>query len=169
MGLWSGLPPAQARAQQRGVADGGYPFTCAVLDDMTFFADGEALAEGDVEDMLRGMAPALRRFGVDLRVQTVSDDDDGYVVDISGRRCPVLDADDRHRRSAWLLATVRPLAVVDDLLVGAGAPVRVHTLHAGGNEGLALLLDPAVVEVVRASGLVADRDLPEPVRPHRRR
>lgn len=28
---------------------------------MTFFADGEDLAEGDVEDPLREMAPALHR------------------------------------------------------------------------------------------------------------
>jgi hypothetical protein len=40
---------------------------------MTFFADGEDLAEGDVEDALREMAPALHRFGVELRVHTVSD------------------------------------------------------------------------------------------------
>jgi hypothetical protein len=108
------------------------------------------------------MAPALRRFGVELRVHTVSDNNSGeYVVDINGRRCLVLDAGDWHGNLPWLLATVRPFAVVNGLLVEAGAPVRVHTLRAGGNDGLALLLDPAIVEVVRGSGLIYDRDLPE--------
>ena len=167
-GFWFGLPPAQARAQQREVAAGGYPFNCAVLDDVTFLADGEDLAEGDVEDVLREMAPALRRFGVELRVHTVSDNNSGeYVVDINGRRCLVLDAGDWNGNLPWLLATVRPFAVVNDLLIEAGAPVRVHTLHTGGNEGMALLLDPAIVEVVRGSGLVSDRDLPEIVRLNR--
>ncbi|WP_260709531.1 NADAR family protein [Dactylosporangium aurantiacum] len=61
---------------------------------MTFHADGEELAEGGVEDVLREMAPALRRCGAALRVPTVSgnNDDGGYVVEINGRRCLVLDA-----------------------------------------------------------------------------
>jgi hypothetical protein len=109
VGFWSGLPPAQAQRQQCEVAAGGYPFTCAVLDDVTFFADGEDLAEGDVENLLREMAPALRRFGLELRVHTVSGNDSGeYVVDINGRRRRVLDAGDWRDNSSWLLATVRP-------------------------------------------------------------
>ena len=56
-----------------------------------------------------------------------------------------------------------------DLLAQAGTPVRVHTLHAGGNEGLALLLDPAIVDIVRSNGLIPNRDLPKPDRQHRDR
>ncbi|MEV0129240.1 hypothetical protein AB0H83_12385 [Dactylosporangium sp. NPDC050688] len=161
MGFWRDLPPAAARDQQREVAAGGYPFTCAVLDDVMFDADGEELAEGSVEDLLREMAPALRRLGVTLRVRTVSADEDSYVVDINGRRCLVLDADDWRYNAPWFEATVRPLAVVNDLLAAAGTPVRVFTLYTGGNEGKALLLDPAVVDAVRASGLAGDAELPE--------
>jgi hypothetical protein len=152
------------------VAAGGYPFTCAVLDDVTFFADGEDLAEGGVEDLLRQMAPALRRCGVELRVRTISGNDSGeYVVDINGRRCLVLAADDWRDDAPWLRATVRPLAAVNDLLAQAGTPIRIHTLYAGGNEGLALLLDPAIVDVVRSSSLIPDRDVPELPRQHRNR
>jgi hypothetical protein len=163
LGFWRDQPPAAAEAQQREVAAGWYPFTCAVLDDVDFHADGEELAEGEVEGLLREMAPALRRFGVTLRVRTVSEnnDDDGYVVEINGRRCLVLGADDWRCNSPWFEATVRPLAVVNDLLAAAGTPVRVFTLYTGGNEGRALLLDPAVVDAVRRSGLLDDRELPE--------
>ncbi|MET7418734.1 hypothetical protein [Dactylosporangium sp. NPDC005555] len=160
-GFWHDQPPAAAEAQWREVAAGGYPFTCAVLDDVAFHADGEELAEGNVEDLLREMAPALRRFGVTLQVRTVSGSHDDYVVDINGRRCVILDAGDPHTDSPWFEATVRPLALVNELLVAAGTPVRVFTLYTGGNEGRALLLDPAVVDAVRHSGLVDDREVPE--------
>ncbi|GAA1542056.1 hypothetical protein GCM10009827_071930 [Dactylosporangium maewongense] len=157
--------------QRREVAAGGYPFNCAVLDDVTFRADGEDLAEGGVEDLFGEMAPALRRFGVTLRIRTVcgNGDEEGYVLDINGCRFPVLDADDWRYNSPWLEATVRPLAVVNDLLAAAGTPVRVFTLYAGENDGLALLLDPAVVHTVRRSGLVDDRNTPELPRPNRDR
>jgi hypothetical protein len=161
VGFWRDQPPATAQAQRCEVAAGGYPFICAVLDDVDFDADGEDLAEGKVEDLLRRMAPALRRFGVTLRVDTVSNDDDGYIVEINGRRCVVLEADDWRHDSPWFEATVRPLAVVNDLLAAVDAPVRVFTLYTGGNEARALLLDPAVVDAVRRSGLVEDRELPE--------
>ncbi|MFG2045364.1 hypothetical protein [Dactylosporangium sp. NPDC048998] len=130
---------------------------------MDFHADGEDLAEGGVEDLLREMAPALRQFGVTLRVRTVSgnDDEGDYVVDINGRRCPVLGADDWRYNSPWFEATVRPLAVVNDLLAAAGTPVRVFTLYTGENGGRVLLLDPAVVDAVRRSGLVDDHNTPE--------
>lgn len=53
------------------------------------------------------MVPALRRFGVDLHVHTVSGNDSGEgVVDLSGRRCLVLGAGDWRGNSPWLLATV---------------------------------------------------------------
>ncbi|MFF5235529.1 hypothetical protein [Dactylosporangium sp. NPDC000521] len=163
VGFWRDQSLAAAEAQRREVAAGGYPFSCAVLDDVTFHADGEELAEGGVENLLREMAPALRRCGVTLRVRTVSEnnDDGGYVVEINGRRCLVLDADDWRYNSPWFEATVRPLAVVNDLLAAVGTPVRAFTLYTGGNEGRAVLLDPTVVDAVQRSGLVDDREVPE--------
>ena len=121
-----------------------------MLDDLNFHADGEDLAEEGVEDLLREMTPALRRFGVELEVRTLSGTgaDEGYVEDINGRRCLVLDAEDWRYNSPWFEATVRPLAIVNDLLAAAGASVRVFTLYTGENDGRALLLDPAVSRVV---------------------
>jgi hypothetical protein len=162
-GFWVGLPPAEAQAQQRQVAAGGYPFTCAVLEPLTFFADGEDLAEGGVEELLREMTPALLRFGVALQVETISEGDTGvaYVVRINGRDCTVLDDDDLRYNWPWFEATVRPLSVVNDLLHAAGTQTRVLTLHTGGNEGLALLLDPTIVDIIRRSGLLTAGNLPE--------
>jgi hypothetical protein len=165
LGFWYGVPLVQMREQYRAVAAGGYPFACAVLADVAFDADGEELAEGHVEDLLAAMAPALRRFGVDLQVRTLSRTDDRYALDINGRRCVVLDADDWRFNLPWFEATIRPLAIVNDLLARAATPIRVFTLHAGGNEGAALLLDPAVVDAVRRSGLFRPSDLPELPRP----
>jgi hypothetical protein len=88
-------------------------------------------------------------------------------VDINERRYLILDADDWQYKSPWIEATVHPLAVVNDLLTEAAARVRVFTLHTGRNEGQARLLDPAVVEAVRPSGLVEAGNLPE-LRLHRR-
>lgn len=161
-GFWHGLSAAAAAGQHREVAAGGWPFNCAVLDDVNFRADGEDLAEEGVEDLLSEMAPALRRLGVDLQFRTLSGTDSkaGYVVDINGRRCLVLDADDWRYNSPWCEATVRPLAVINDLLAAVGTPVRVFTLYTGENDGRALLLDPAIVDAVRRSGLVDDRNTP---------
>ena len=62
---------------------------------------------------------------------------------------------------AGIYATVRPLAVVNDLLAQTGANVRAFTLYAGGNEGLALLLDPRIPAVMARSGLFGEDDMPE--------
>ena len=56
---------------------------------------------------------------------------------------------------------VRPLAVVNDLLAETGTDVRAFTLSAGGNEGLALLLDPRVPGAMARSGLFGEDDMPE--------
>jgi hypothetical protein len=61
---------------------------------------------------------------------------------------------------AWLVATVRPLAVINDLLAEAGAVPRIFTLYAGANFGVAWLLDPRIVAAVADSGLVEDDELP---------
>jgi hypothetical protein len=160
IGFWHGVPLEQMREQYRAVAAGDYPFTCEVLADVAFPADGEDLAEGRVEELLHAMAPVLARYGVALGVQRLSASEDEYVLDINGRRCVVLDADDWRYNAPWYEATVRPLAVVNDLLARAGSPTRVFTLYAGDNGGIALLLDPAVVDAVRHAGLLDQRDLP---------
>ena len=61
---------------------------------------------------------------------------------------------------AWETATVRPLAVINDLLAEAGAIPRLFTLYTGGNEGIAWLLDPRIVAAIADSGLLSDREVP---------
>ncbi|WP_432825009.1 hypothetical protein [Dactylosporangium sp. CA-092794] len=164
LGHWSHLSAAAAGEQMRAVAGGEYPFMGDAFEGLEFFADGEDLAEGGVEELLRAMAPALRRHGVELRVEVVrlpTSDDDEYVLNINGRRCRVWGPADWSGRQAWHSATVRPLAVVNELLAECGATARVFTLYCGGNEGTALLLDPAVVDAVRLSGLVDPYNVPE--------
>ena len=160
---WSHLPPATAAECQGVVAAGGYPFTGDVFPGVDFITDGEELAEGGVEDLLQLMDPALSDHGVALRVEVsrlAKSIDDDYVLHINGRRCLVLDRDDWIYGRPWYDATVRPLAVVNDLLVEAGASARVFTLYTGGNEGAALLLDPQVIAAVARSGLIDAEDLP---------
>lgn len=83
-----------------------------------------------------------------------------YVVAINDRRCIVWTPDDWTAQRAWETATVRPLAVVNDLLAEAGATVRLFTLLAGTEDAIALLLDPRIVAAVADSGLVRESGVP---------
>lgn len=86
---------------------------------------------------------------------------DEYVIDINRRRCRVLGPADWLEGRAWHCATVRPLAIVNDLLAETGAAPRAFTLYCGGNEGMALLLDLAIVDAVRSSGLLDTCNVPQ--------
>ncbi|MPY31298.1 hypothetical protein FNH09_08290 [Streptomyces adustus] len=163
-GLWDHLPAEQRGSAMADVAAGSYPLRLGLLlEQIVFWADGEELAEGGVEEFLRTLAPALARCGVVLEVETIRDTDD-YTVSINGTRYVVLRPEDREHGDSWALATVRPLAVVNRLLAAAGrSPLRVHTLHTtGGNDGLALLMDPRAAEAMRASGLFSEHNVPKP-------
>lgn len=156
VGLWSEQPDAVREQNLQTVAAGGSPFGLPGCEEFEFFADGEDLAEGDVEEFLETLRRPLLRYGVNLDVSTV-DDGPGYTVMINGRRCVVLDdADDPD----WLGATVRPLSVVNALLDDVNATRRVYLLYAGGNDGLALLLPPAAVHAMIESGLFDPTEIP---------
>ncbi|MFG2944180.1 hypothetical protein [Streptomyces adustus] len=160
-GLWDHLPAEQRAAAMTEVAAGSYPLHFGVLTEhVEFFADGEDLAEGGVEEFLRTLAPALARCGVALEVETIRDTDD-YTVSINGIRYVLLKPEDLEHGDSWVLATVRPLAVVNRLLAAAGrSPLRAHTLYTGGNDGFALLMDPQAAEAMRASGLFPAHEVP---------
>jgi hypothetical protein len=164
LGVWAEASPEAAAVQQQAVAGGAYPLTLPVFKPVWFRTDGEDMAEFKTEDVLRAMAPALKRHGVVLTVGTVIENNgETYVVSINGRNCVLWTAEDG--RWSWLTATLRPLLMVNDLLDAAGATVRVSTLSVGSNDGVALLLNPAVVAAMRDSGVIKSRDLPELVRP----
>jgi hypothetical protein len=160
-GLWDHLSAELRESAMTEVATGCYPLHFDLLfEQIEFFADGEELAEGGVERFLRALAPALVRYGVVLEVETVPDVDD-YIVSINGIRCMVLRPEDWEGGDPWALSTVRPLAVVNQLLAAAGrSALRAHTLYAGGNEGLVFLMDPRAAEAMRASGLFPEHEVP---------
>ncbi|GAA2017914.1 hypothetical protein GCM10009839_12390 [Catenulispora yoronensis] len=165
-GLWDHLPVEQRRAAFADVATGCYPLDFDLLyEQVEFCADGENLSEGGVERFLASLAPALVRHGVSLQVEPVefsAPDVGDYVVSINGLRCVVWrGVECQDGSDTWTMATTRPLAVVNQLLEDAAAsPVRAHTLYAGGNDGLVLLLNPGIAEAMRASGLFPDHEVP---------
>jgi hypothetical protein len=165
-GLWDHAPPGLRAAEQARIADGGYPFASDVVEEICFFADGEALAEGGVERFLAELAPALRQHGLQLQVRAVQDPyragdpNLDYVVEINGIRCTIWEPEEWEVGYPWEDATVRPLAVVNTLLEEAHSSVRAFTLYAGANEGLVLLLDLRVPAAMRASGLFPEREVP---------
>jgi hypothetical protein len=169
LGLWQHLPAEAAAAGERAVAEGAHPLGgLATLDEEPgvryFDVDGEAMAEGGVDRTLREFAPVLRAHGVDLRITLVSHpalvDGSDYVVAINDRRCLVWTSEDWVSGNPWWVSTVRPLAVVNDLLADAGALPRLHILTAGGNQGEAWLLDPRIVAAMADSGLIDGDSLP---------
>jgi len=147
-GLWRAAEPAERQAQLAAIVEGAYPLHLPVFDDVCFPADGEALAEGGIEALLKAMSPALAEHGLRLKVRR----HDGNVLinDWSCGECPTA-----------FTATVRPLSVVNSLLAQVGAAIRVYTLYTGGSQGLAYLVDPRVVRAMRLSGLYDRRELPE--------
>jgi hypothetical protein len=161
--MWRHLPDDEAAAAEQMVADG----RPSVLDGdpgvRWFHVDGEFMAEGGVEQVLRDMATGLRTYGVELHIETVNSpirvDDGDYVVAINGHRCLVWRPDD-WAADPWKVSTVRPLTVVNDLLAEANAPARLFTIGAGGNEAIAWLVEPRIVAAIADSGLVGGHGLP---------
>jgi hypothetical protein len=170
LGMWQDFAEGAAAAGERAVAEGAYPFGgTATLDEEPglryFFVDGETMAEAGVKRKLADLEPALRAHGIELRVENVnrplvSDVGGDYVVAINGCRCVVWTPADWAAQRAWEVATIRPLAVINDLLAEAGAVPRLFTLYAGGNDGIVWLLDPRIVAAVAESGLVEEDEVP---------
>jgi hypothetical protein len=166
-GLWAGLPSRDGARLRGAVAAGASPVTG--LAERGWQADGEDLAEGDVEDLLRSMTDALQRRGVSLAVESVrsprDDGSTGYTVRINGELLDLFDydpAEPRMPRSAdpWMDCTVKPLGLVNRLLDEAGSPDRVAVFYAGGNDGLAVLLPLQAIQLLAGSELIPERDRP---------
>ncbi|MFC7484610.1 hypothetical protein ACFQX7_37700 [Luedemannella flava] len=167
LGLWERLSENEAAAAERMAAEVEYPFV-GFGDEPGldfFFVDGEEMAECGVDRQLRHLVPALRTCGVDLRIERVNEpvgeEEGDYTVMINGRLCVVWRPEEWAGYLSWEVATVRPLAVINDLLAEAGATKRLFTLYAGGNEGIAWLLDPRIVAAIADSGLIGkDHEVP---------
>ena len=165
-GLWDHLPARAQEAAQSRITSGEYPLCCDDIDEQVeFIADGEDLAEGGVQDFLKEITPSLARWGLDLRVQVISDPyeagaDSDYVLAINDVRCTVWTREEIESRDLRYQATIRPVQVINRLLADIGADARVLTLYAGGNDGMAFILNPRVPAAMKASGLFKDRDVP---------
>lgn len=157
LGMWRFVSEEEAGAAQRKVAEGGYPFSAATdePDGDWFHIDAEEMAEGQIRYQLQDMLPRLRELGVDLVAEMLDPDleNGDAVVVINGRRCVLWSPGDWETGLPWLTSTIRPLAVINDLLAEAGAIERVFLLR----DGVVWLLDPRIVEAVAASGAITDQ------------
>jgi hypothetical protein len=169
LGFWQHLSAEDAAAGEQAVIQGTHPLGgLATLDEEPglrfFYVDGETMAEGGVDRVLAELAPALRPYGVEPHVELVNYPDSvesgDYVVKINGRTCVVWTPRDWVANSPWAVSTVRPLAVLNDLLAEAGAVPRFYTLQTGGNDGVAWLLEPRIVAAITESGLFGENDTP---------
>lgn len=122
--------------------------------------DGEDLAEGNVESVLRGMGPSLARLGVDLSVETnvgpFDENSDGYDIVINGVQVEMYRSDPSDPRvplsdDPWLDCSVKPLAALNRLLRDSDSIYRIGIAFPGGNDGLAILLPGDILERLAAS------------------
>lgn len=132
-------------------------------------ADGEDLADGDVEDWLRGMTAPLSDCGVQLAVTTCSSphDDrlDSYTVKVNGETLHLYSVDPADPAlpltyDPWLDCTIKPAAEVNRLLLAAGSDCRIAVFWPGGNDGFSVLgpesvLRAATVATRAAAGVSA--------------
>ncbi|WP_153455635.1 hypothetical protein [Streptomyces smaragdinus] len=159
-GLWRGLSSDRASEIVRGLVSGL---------DMTWpsggawRADGEDLAEGEVEEWLAGMVGSLGDCGVSLVVETRSGpyDErlDSYRVAVNGKGLDLYFVDPAERSlplalDPWMDCTVVPAAEVNRLLGEVGSERRVGVFWPGGNDGFSVLGPEGVLREA-AAGIVA--------------
>jgi hypothetical protein len=152
---------------RNAVANGASPV--AGLAGRGWRADGEDLAEGEVEELLGSMTGAVQHRGVPLTVESVmSPHDDastGYTLRINGELLDLFEyspADPGMPLAAdpWMDCTIRPLGLVNRLLDEAGSADRVAVFYAGSNDGLAVLLPLEAIQVLATSELIPGHDRP---------
>ena len=126
-------------------------------------ADAEDLAEGEVKAFIDELAPQLRLLGVriDSVTQHITDDTD-YRVTVNGQPYIIYHANEIHANDLWQRASTRTFALVNALLAKAGSDEQLYQL-SGGNDGRAILLTPEMYATIKASQLVAEKNLPQPV------
>jgi hypothetical protein len=152
-GLWRGNPHAYQIVSS----------TLTAEDKVAWFggglwrADGEDLAEGDVEVWLTEMIGALAECGVRLDVATIrgplDEQSTGYTVRINGQDIALYDHDPNEpnlpaTEDPWMDCTVMPAAAVNRLLEAAGSDCRLALFWPGGNDGISVLAPRAVLAAV---------------------
>jgi hypothetical protein len=127
-------------------------------------ADGEDLADGQVEAWLGGMAAALNDCGVELHLATVIGPFDegsaGYAVAVNGTPLylymyaadePEVPATD----DPWMDCSADPAAEVNRLLEVAGSSRRLALFWPGGNDGFSVLGEESVLRRAGERGLTS--------------
>jgi hypothetical protein len=152
-GLWRGIPGGRQIVSS----------TLTTEDSAVWFggglsrADGEDLAEGDVEMWLTEMIGALAQCGVRLDVSTIrrplEERSTGYTLSINGRDIVLYDFDPNERNlpaaeDPWMDCTVMPAAAINRLLEAVGSDCRVALFWPGGNDGISVLVPRAVLTVL---------------------
>jgi len=136
------------------------------LDDLGWPADGEDLAEGTVETLLKSMKPALAKRDVRLRVKTIDSPhrtgSPGYAIEVNGEIIDLYRLNPSEpslplSEDPWLDCTMLPLRRVNELLAEVGSGDRVVIFEPGGNDGLAILATPAVLESLLAAPTPTER------------
>jgi hypothetical protein len=161
-GLWSDIAADQKRASIQALGSG---------EDVTWtaggawFADGEDLADGEVEAWLRRMAVPLNDCGLKLRIATVSGPFDqgsaGYSVSVNGTLLNLYTFSQDEpgvpaTNDPWTDCSIEPAAEVNRLLDVVGSARRVALFWPGGNDGFSVLGEESVLQRVceygRSSG-----------------
>jgi hypothetical protein len=158
-GLWSHVAEDQKRACIRALGSGE---DVAWAAGGAWRADGEDLAEGEVEEWLRRMVVPLNDCGVELRVATVrhpyGQGSTGYSVLVNGTvlNLYTFSAEEPRvpaTRDPWMDCTVGPAAEVNRLLGMAGSSRRVALFWPGGNDGFSVLGEESVLRrICESSG-----------------
>jgi len=161
-GLWRDVPHDRVPALRTSLLSGrNATWPCGGA----WHADGEDLADGDVEDWLRGMAKPLGDCGVPLVVTTWSSphrhSPSGYTVKLNGETLDLYSVDPADPRlplteDPWLDCTVRPAGEVNRLLTGAASNCRIGLFWPGGHDGFSVLGPESVLRAAAAAIQAAD-------------
>ncbi|HEX6449258.1 MAG TPA: hypothetical protein VF060_07350 [Trebonia sp.] len=153
-GLWSDIGADQQRASIQALGS---------REDVTWAAggvwraDGENLADGEVEAWLRRMAVPLNDCGLELRVATVSGPFDqgsaGYSVSVNGNvlNLYTFSQDEPgvpETNDPWVDCSIEPAAEVNRLLDTVGSARRVALFWPGSNDGFSVLGEEGVLRRV---------------------
>lgn len=122
-----------------------------------YFADGENLAEGDIEKTIQRMN-ILKDMGVKPKITThyprnwPLKKSQKYHLQVNGKNYTAWTKSHVDEQTMWGTATACLAAIIDDLLAAAGHQERLYMLYAGGNEALALIMTPEQYKLLQSFG-----------------
>jgi hypothetical protein len=149
--------PLKAEAMTTGYLFGGEALHREHL------ADAEDLTEGRVKPFLDDLTPQLRALGV--QIDSISQEIGGnidYIVTINGKPYLIYSVAELSAADLWQRTSKQTFALINAHLARAGSEERVYQLY-GGHDCRAVLLTPPMYDAIKASKLIADKDMPQPM------